>query len=271
MKKYRTVLSALAALALVPVMAISAQAAAPSNDTVAGATVVTGPLPQTLTENTTEATTDLQDAQLNEFCGAPYTNASVWFAYTADDGGPGFVVTMENSDYSGGFLVFEGSPTPEGLVGCGPTTVAVYTQPGSTYYVMAISDTPVNGGDLEVTFSPAPPSPQISLQVNPTGQAFKDGSAVLRGTYSCTNAYDGGIDGTLTQRVGRIKITGYFSFYPVVCDGTSQPWEAIVVSDNGLFAGGKSASVTYAYACGDFECASGYAEQSVKLNRARTH
>lgn len=268
MHKYRPLLAALASLALLPVMALSAQAVAPTNDTPAGATVIAS-LPTTIEQDTTEATTDASDAELNAFCGAPYTNASVWFAYTADASSPGFIASMEGSDYSGGFLVFEGSVAPESLVTCGPVAVAVYTQPDLTYYVMAISDTPVNGGNLVATFEPAPPSPEISVQVNPTGRAFRDGSALLTGTYSCTNAFDGGVDGTLTQRIGRVKITGYFFFYPLECNGETQPWEAVVVSDNGLFAGGKSASVAFSYACGAFECAFGYTEQNVRLNRGR--
>ncbi len=265
MRTPRALLSASIAVLLLPVMALSAHAAPPTNDTPGGAVVITT-LPTTLVQDTTEATTDALDRDLNQMCGAPATNASVWFVYTADDS-PGFLVSMENSDYSGGFMVTEGDPALGNLVSCGPVAVAVYTVPGETYYVTAFSDTAVNGGLLEVTFEPAPPSPEISISVNATGQSLKDGTAVLTGSYTCQNAVDGGIDGTLTQSVGRFKITGYFGFYPLLCDGTAQAWTAYVVSDNGLFAGGKGASVSFGYACGSFECATSYTEQSVKLSR----
>ena len=114
---------------------------------------------------------------------------------------------------------------------CGPTSVAVSGgEPGTTYYVVAFSDTEVNGGNLSVTFSALPPAPETTLTVDPTGRAFKDGSAQLTGTYSCTNAsdYDSDIEGTLTQRVGRFKVNGFFFVYPLMCDGQVHPWEALV-------------------------------------------
>ena len=267
----RAALSAATALALIPTVAVSAaHAATPSNDTVSGATEI-GSLPTTITQDTTQATTDSVDAALNNDCGAPSTNASVWFKYTDVDGA-GFLATMENSDYSGGFFVTEGDPSLGNLVACGPTTVGVQTTPGETYYVVAFSDTSVNGGNLEVTFDKAPPMPEISVSADSRGVAYKDGSAQVTGTYTCSNAsgFDSDVEGTLTQRVGRVKITGYFFVYPLECDGATHAWSAQVFSDNGLFRGGKAASVTFGYACGVFDCSFGYAEQTVQLSsRAR--
>ena len=267
----RAALSAATALALIPTVAVSAASAAtPSNDAVSGATVI-GSLPTTITQDTTQATTDAVDAALNADCGAPAINASVWFKYTDVDGA-GFVATMENSDYSGGFMVTEGDPSLGNLVACGPTTVGVQTDPGQTYFVVAFSDTSVNGGNLEVTFDKAPPMPELSVSADSRGVAYKDGSAQLTGTYSCTNAdgWNSEIDGTLTQRVGRVKITGYFGVYPLECDGATHAWSAQVFSDNGLFRGGKAASVAFGYACGALYCSDGYAEQTVQLSsRAR--
>jgi len=267
----RAALSAATALALIPAVAVSAaHAATPSNDTVTGATEISS-LPTTITQDTTQATTDGVDAALNNDCGAPATNASVWFKYTDADGA-GFLATMENSDYSGGFFVTEGDPSLGNLVACGPTTVGVQTTPGETYYVAAFSDTSANGGNLEVTFDKAPPMPELTVSADPRGVTYKDGSAQLTGTYSCTNAdgWDSEIDGTLTQRVGRVKITGDFFVYPLECDGATHAWSAQVFSYNGLFRGGKAASVTFGYACGVFDCSEGYAEQTVQLSsRAR--
>lgn len=261
----RTFLSIPVALATVPVLTFSAHAATPSNDTASGATVISS-LPTTITQDTSEATTDSLDESLNADCGAPATNASVWFQYT-DATGEGFVATMENSDYSGGFMVTEGDPSQGDLVACGPGSVGVQTTPGTTYYVVAFSDTSANGGELEVTFDKAPPMPEISVSADPKGVAYKDGSAVLTGTYSCTNAdgWESDVEGTLTQRVGRMKIVGYFFVYPLECDGATHTWSAQVTSDNGLFRGGKAASVTFGFACGAMDCAMGYAEQPVQL------
>jgi hypothetical protein len=264
-----TLTATAAALLLVPALATSASAAPAPNDTAGAATVVTS-LPSTITQDTTGATTDALDAALNANCGAPSTNASVWFSYTDPDGG-GVLVDMSQSSYSGGFMVTRGDPAAGDLVACGPTTVGFGTEPGQTYYVVAFSDTATNGGRLTVTFDEAPPPPEATVTVDPQATAYKDGSARLTGTYSCTNADDfaSDVDGTLTQRVGRVKITGSFFVNPLQCDGATHPWEAIAYSENGLFRGGKGATVAFAWACGAFECAIGYAEQPVKLNTSK--
>ena len=264
-----TLTAAAAALLLVPALATSASAAPDPNDTPAGATVVTA-LPSSFSQDTTGATTDALDASLNAGCGAPFTNASVWFSYTDPDGG-GVLADMSASSYSGGFIVTEGDPSQGNLVACGPTTVGFTTSPGTTYYVMAFSDTATVGGQLEVTFDVAPPAPEATITVDPQAVAYKDGSAKLTGTYSCANADDfsSDIDGTLTQRVGRVKITGFFFLSPLQCDGATHTWEAIATSDNGLFRGGKGATVAFAWACGVFECSIGYTEQAVKLNTSK--
>ena len=141
----------------------------------------------------------------------------------------------------------EGDPAAGNLVACGPTTVGFSTSPGQTYYVMAFSDSATNGGQLEVTFDEAPPAPEATVTVDPQATAFKDGSAKLTGTYSCTNADDfaSDVDGTLTQQVGRVKITGDFFVNPLQCDGAMHTWEAIATSQNGLFRGGKGATVAF--------------------------
>ena len=68
------------ALLLVALVAFTATAlaAAPSNDTFPNAKLVTLGFSETL--DTTEATTDSDDAQLLETCPAPVTDASVWYA-----------------------------------------------------------------------------------------------------------------------------------------------------------------------------------------------
>ena len=265
----RSALSAAAALIMVPLLATAASAAPAPNDTVATATVVST-LPRTIEQDTTGATTDATDATLNAQCGAPFTNASVWFRYTAGVDG-GVVADMSASNYSGGFIVTEGAPAAGNLVACGPTTVGFGTTAGQTYYVLAFSDTATNGGNLVVTFDTAPPPPEATVTVNPRGVANKDGSATLSGTYSCSNADDffSDIEGTLTQQVGRVKINGFFFVNPIQCDGATHASSGTAFSDNGLFKGGKGATVTFAFACGTFECAVGYTEQTVQLSGAK--
>ncbi|MBO9524422.1 MAG: hypothetical protein J7518_23025 [Nocardioidaceae bacterium] len=270
--RLRTALAAVAAAVLVPALTITAaDAAAPGNDTAAGATDV-GSLPASFDQDTTQATTDALDASLNNDCGAPFTNASVWFKYT-ETTGDGFIASMTDSDYSGGFIVTEGDPADGNLVACGPGAVGVATSPGTTYYVVAFSDTATNGGHLHVTFDTAPPPPELTITADSRAVAYKDGSARVSGTYSCSNANEGDaeIDGTLTQRVGRTKITGDFFVYPLECDGQTHTWTADVFSSNGLFRGGKAGSVTFGYACGLLTCADGYSEQTVQLSSGSGH
>jgi hypothetical protein len=262
------ILAAAASLAALSLVGVApAQAAAPANDTAAGATAINA-LPATFEQDTTEATTEVLDESLNADCGAPFTNASVWFTYT-DTAGTGFVADMSASDYTGGFIVTEGDPANGTVVACGPTSVGVLGAPGTTYYIVAFSDSEVVGGNLSVTFSELPPPPESSLTINPKGQAFKDGSALLSGTYSCVNAdgFNSDIEGSLVQKVGRVKITGYFFAYPLECDGDVHTWEALVTSDNGFFSGGKAANVSLIFACGLFDCSVNEVDATVQLRR----
>lgn len=209
-------------------------------------------LPATITQDTSEATTDALDAALNAQCGAPFTNASVWFTYT-DPTGDGIMAQLTtDTSYSGGFLITRGDPTVGGqLVACGQGGAGVSGAPGDVYYIMAISDTAQNGGQLGVAFS-VPAFPKASITVDPKGTAYKDGSAVITGTYTCSDAIDmqSWVHVSLSQRVGRVKIFGNSVYSPLQCNGLPHPWKALVTADNGLFSGGKAASVSATIACG---------------------
>jgi len=268
MKTRRFIVAAVAALLLAPMGASTALAAPPANDTPSGAIAVG--VPSTVVQDTSDATTDALDAALN-LCGAPATNGSVWFTYT-DATGEGLLVDVTGSDFSAGIFIVAGDPTTDGaLVACGPGGAAVRGDAGTTYYVMAFSDTVgVIGGNLVADFSALPPAPEATLTVEPRATAYKDGSLLLRGTYSCTNAdgYSSDVEGTVTQTVGRTKIEGFFFVYPLECDGDVHPWEAIVTSSNGLFAGGKAISVAVVIACGFFDCTGTEVVQKLQVRRA---
>src|ERR1700738_5024501 len=88
---------------LVLVGAAPAHAAAPTNDTFGGAVPI-GSVPFTTSADTSQATTDADDANANAICGAPATDASVWYSTTpATDGG--LVVDVSRSSYTAGVLV----------------------------------------------------------------------------------------------------------------------------------------------------------------------
>jgi hypothetical protein len=68
------------------------------------------------------------------------------------------------------------------------------------------------------------------------------------------------------QNVGRFTVAGFGGFFDFdTCDGESHTWSADVFPDNGKFAGGKTVTLAFAFACGPFECAEGFAEQTVRL------
>ena len=121
MKHSKMFVALVAAAALLPLTAPAAYAAVPGNDVPSGAVTLT--IGQTWTEDTTEATTDALDAALNQKCGAPFTNASVWFTYT-DPTGAGFMADLTASSYAGGFIVTAGDPYQwqvEQTVAAGPS------------------------------------------------------------------------------------------------------------------------------------------------------
>jgi len=257
------VLVAAAALSVSP-----AFAAAPGNDTIGGATAASLGFSQVL--DTTQATTDADDGQLNASCGAPATDASVWYTLNlaADSG---VIIDVSASDYSAGLLVGVGTPGALETVACGPGATAFSAAAGTTYYVLAIddqSDGSGNGGALNISFNAGPPPPTVDATVAPRGTFnSKTGAATLHGTYTCTNADFIDISGNVAQAVGRFVIRGSFDVFDVnTCDGSSHPWSADVFPDNGKFAGGKTLTVAFSFACGAFECADGFTKQTVHLS-----
>lgn len=259
-------------IALLPLafMSGTALAAAPSNDTFPGATAVTIGFSQVL--DTTQATTDSDDTQLNASCGAPATAASVWYAFTTVSD-VGVVVDASQSNYSAGILVGKGTRGNLELLECGPSTVFFNATAGTTYYVLAFDDQGDgggNGGSLRISFTQAPPPPTVDITVNRYGTVdAHTGIATLTGTYTCNNGstLDAFVDASQKVGSGRnATIVGSGSFsVSGTCDGAAHTWSATVVPDSGKFAGGKSMSVTFAFACGAVQCTDGFTEQTVQL------
>jgi hypothetical protein len=268
MRLTRAIAALTVALLLLALQALPALAAAPSNDTFGGATVVSLGFSQQL--DTTEATTDADDAELNFGCGAPATDASVWYSFTAAADG-GVVVDVSQSDYSAGVLVGYGSAGSFLNVVCGPGTVGFTAVAGVTYYILAIDDQGdgnfSNGGTLHISFNAALPPPTVDVTVDPIGRVnLQTGVAYLTGTYTCSSADLIQLFGEARQVLPRFVVAGSFEFGDIItCDGTVHPWSATVVPQSGKFAGGKAMTVTFAFSCNDFECADDYVEQTVIL------
>jgi len=241
-------------------------AAPPANDTFPNATLATIGFSELL--DTTEATTDGDDAQLNASCGAPATDASVWYALEGTD--TGVVVDVSQSDYSAGVLVGVGTQGDLFTIACGPGAVAFFAGAGTTYYVLAIDDQfdgGGNGGNLSISFNEIPPPPTLEITVNRYGTFNpRTGTATISGTYTCTNGDFIDVFVDARQTVGRFFISGSGGFFDFgTCDGEPHPWSAEIFPQNGVFRGGKTLTLTFAFSCGPFECASGFVEQRVQL------
>jgi len=246
-------------------------AAAPGNDLYAGRTVITA-VPYTTTVDTTEATTDADDVEANAECGAPATDASVWFEITAAADG-GLLVQLNDSDYSAGAIVATGAPGSFGIVACGPGAVAFTATAGETYAILVFDDQfdeTGSGGTLNLTVDEVPPPPELELTVDATGRFdAKTGAATIKGTVTCTGG-DGSeksfIDVSASQLVGRFRISGQggTSFD---CDGSTHPWAAEVVSSDGKFGGGKASVSVFAFACSAVGCDDVQVTASVNLRK----
>jgi hypothetical protein len=263
MRALRFAVAGIAAVTLIPLSATVAMASPPGNDRPTGAVDLT--LGQTLTEDTTQATSGSLDAKVNRYCGAPAVNSSVWFRYTASDDN-GIILDASQSDYSVGLMVFHGAPTQRSLFNCGPTAVGVRTHTGKTYTIMAFSDTAQQGGQLTLSVATAPPPPSIAVTIHSHGQAYATGNARVSGTYTCTNADFQASYGTLTQIWRRLKINGFFRFVTGgLCDGQPHRWTRTVNSDNGLYGAGEATVEIKTIACGILHCARSTASQQVTL------
>jgi hypothetical protein len=245
-----------------------AYAAAPTNDTFGGAIPV-GLLPFTATVDTSEATTDADDASVSAGC-APATDASVWYSIR-DEFENVYVVDVSESSYPAGIIVVTGAPGAFEVVTCGQREVAFTTTPGTTYYVLAFDpqeDGGGNGGTLVLNVGGAPLPPFIDLTVDRSATFDPaTGAATVRGTVNCNHVDEASIEVELRQQIGRFGVVGHGQVAPQ-CDGTEHSWTAEIYSfDGGGFAGGKAESVTFALACGRFECDSDYVQRTVQLSR----
>ena len=257
------------AVAMLFVLVPVASAAAP-NDTVAGAVTVFDRLDRDPGHDVGRAPTDPLETALNDACGAPVVEHGVWFTIDGTDGFVSFDVN--DSDYAAGIMLFEGAPTTNSLFDCGPGRIVDFLASGVTYNVLVFGDGegPTTAGTMILHVGEAAPPPDVTLTVDPKGSVDKQGAALITGTASCTSIDGSGIlldvFGQVRQRVGRVFITGFFdTFLDLPCDGATIHWEAFVVADeNGLFAGGKAATVAIATGCTDF-CSDAFVEATVQL------
>lgn len=264
MRVLRFLVAALFAVALVPIAAGAANAAPPDNDVPTGATPIH--LGDRVEEDTTQATTDASDATFNQECGAPETNASVWYTYTPSKSRD-IVLDSTQSSYETGLMLFKGTPTADSLMDCEQGSIGDHVQAGTTYYIMAFSDNDVNGGDLVLTLLNAP-IPRVHMKMSKHGLAFHDGAAKIHGTYTCFNGEFADIEGHIKQRAGRLKIQAD-SDTEARCDGQTHHWTMRLVSPVGTYVHGRVSARAMIFACGYVECRSHEVKHHVHLKWAK--
>jgi hypothetical protein len=244
-----TKLLARLALVLVALAAFTAPAfaAAPSNDTFANATLVTVGFSQQEID-TTEATTDSDDAQLLKTCPAPATDASVWYTIVGD--GTKVAVDVTGSSYSAGVIVATLSQRKLETIACADGVVSFDAEAGTQYYVLAFddqSDGGGNGGKLNITFSESR-YPDINFSVDSYGKLDpSSGSATISGSYTCTAGASFEIFVDATQRKGQSTVVGSGDFQGE-CDGMAQRWTVVVEPESGKFTDAKLQTTSFGVA-----------------------
>jgi hypothetical protein len=257
-----------AALTSVALGGTPALADAPTNDISTGAETI-ATVPFSITQDTSEATTDADDAELNAFCASPATDASVWYTITPSVEQT-LLADVRESSYSAAIFVATGSPGGFELVTCGPGTALWDVTPDQTYYLLVVDDQTdsdgLDGGQMKLTLDVAPPPPVLEVTVNDTARFdAKTGSVFLSGTIMCgSDALEAFLETQVTQRAGRMLIRGYAGTV-VTCDGTARPFELAMEGENGLFKGGNATASMAGYACGEFTCTGYEAEYAIRI------
>ena len=109
----------------------------------------------------------------------------------------------------------------------------------------------------------------MEVTVDPVGHFdSQTGGATVTGTVTCTgdDVEFSFLDVQLRQRVGRVVISGFGST-DFACDGTTHEWSVEIISENGVFKGGKAANVTFAAACNAFDCGEAFVETTIQLKK----
>ena len=92
----------------------------------------------------------------------------------------------------------------------------------------------------------AAPPIELALTIDPRGSVVpRTGEATITGTLTCSRPALVGLDGLLTQRIGRVRIQGY-SGTEIEGDGAAT-WKLPISASDGLFTAGKADAQAFAY------------------------
>lgn len=248
--------------------AVPAFAAAPDNDNIGNAIVISG-VPYENTQDASEATSAAADPD----CFGP--GPTVWYQYTAAEDGS-LVARTLGSNYDTTLAVGTSDGTGGlNLLDCNDdTTTGFHSRlrfdavAGTTYLFMVGAYPGSSPGQLVFSLDASQPVEPLAMAVTVDGQARFDrsGTATLSGVATCSGADFVALDVSLTQRVGRFRINGY-GFGWLECSSEGQPWSIEVHGENGTFAGGRATARVEAWACNEEECDFDQAVREVRLRR----
>jgi hypothetical protein len=219
--------------------AVQNQVAPPTNDDFDAATLIPA-LP--FTDNIdTEGATPAPDDPDDCFGLGP----TVWYQFTPTEDMRISANTV-GSNYDTDLSVYTGTRGSLTQLACNDdagftlqSAVTLDVTAGQTLYFLVGAFLGGPGGNLVFNVDIAPPPLEASIAIARFSSVnSRTGVAIVRGTVTCSQPTNVGIDGSLRQRIGRVFVDAFFSAF-VPCDGESV-WEAEAVGQNGLFTGGQA-------------------------------
>lgn len=247
-RRLGVVVAVIAGLLVLPT---SALAAAPANDDVTAATVISA-LPFADTVDTSEATAAAGDLD----CSGLEDTHTVWYAITPTTDmllglrtEPQFAAEVSTS-------VASGSSGSLSFLQCSfASTQTLDAKAGTTYYIQLASAGTDPGGLIHFSVAQVDPV-TITLKLDKTGR-IDGGVITVSGTLQCSRPLPPGsevvVQGTLTQD----SATGWLvPFHSAVgCPTTPLRWQTTVQVLDGTFVRGKATLTATAFACDAFTCA----------------
>lgn len=177
---------------------------APGNDDRLTALTL-GPLPEAITLNTDQATTDPDDP----VCAGGATR-TVWFAFTPSDAdlakSRAVRIDTAASDYDTQIAIYQESGDVLNTVACDTSSrEEVIFEPvrGQTYFILVEALSSHDPNNLRMTVENLDPTavpPDLAVEVNETGfRSLLTGSAALQGKVFCTEPVGVQVEATVTQ------------------------------------------------------------------------
>jgi hypothetical protein len=216
-------------------------ASAAVGDSVSDPIVISGPLPITIATDTTTATSDATDPQVQ--CGPLRPNATTFYSYTPSV--PTYLTFAGDDRGRAAVYAVDGGGNLQDLGGCVIGGVTETLSAGQQYVIMVFSccDPGDPGGLGTLGLRAVPPPLEADLNVSRTVLIRPAGDlARISGTFSCNTPADFGGNGSLYQRHGSRAdvLIGWF-FLNMTCDESGGGiWSVDVPIPGGALSSGTA-------------------------------